>query len=98
MGHVRWPVLVKTYACLFVGLTTKAIHIELCADLSTKELLAALRRFCARSGTPSHLYSDNGINFQSAKHKIEELNDSTTHHPHRMPSLILSHKHQSSGT
>ncbi len=72
-GHTRKPVLIKTYACLFVCLTTRAVHLELCADLSTEEFLASLKRFCARRGTPSHIYTDNGTNFQGARNEIKEL-------------------------
>ncbi len=75
-GHTRKPVLVKAYACLFICLTTKAIHIELCHDLSTEEFMAALRRFCARRGTPSKIHSDNGTNFVGARnefHKIRQM-------------------------
>ncbi len=72
-GHTRKPVLLKSYACLFVCFATRAVHLELCADLSTEEFLAALRRFCARWGTPSNVYSDNGSNFLGARNEIREL-------------------------
>ena len=72
-GHTRRPVIVKSYACLFVCLTTRAVHLELCADLSTQEFLATLKRFSARRGTPAHVYSDNGTNFQGAQQEIKEL-------------------------
>jgi len=32
--------MVKAYACVFVCFTTKAIHIELCFDLTTAEFMA----------------------------------------------------------
>jgi len=62
-GHTRKPTMVKAYVCLFICFTTKAIHIELCLDLSTEEFLAAFRRFCARRGVPQEVHSDNGTNF-----------------------------------
>ncbi len=77
-GHTRKPVLIKTYACLFVCLTTRAIHIELCTDLTTTEYLTAFRRFCARRGTPSDVFSDNGTNFQGARNELQELRRLTT--------------------
>ncbi len=55
-GKVRKPTRVKCYASLFICLTTKAVHIELCADLTTEEFMAAFHRFTARRGTPSTLF------------------------------------------
>ena len=72
-GHTRRPVIIKSYACIFVCLTTRAVHIELCADLTTEEFMAVLRRFCARRGIPTSLYSDNGTNFQGARNEIREI-------------------------
>ena len=72
-GHTRKPVMVKSYACLFICLTTKAIHIELCQDLSTEEFMAALRRFCSRRGTPEEIHSDNGTNFVGAHNEFQQV-------------------------
>ena len=72
-GHVRKPTRVKCYACLFICLTTKAIHIELCAYLSTEEFMAALHRFTARRGTALCLFSYNGTNFLGARNELMEI-------------------------
>ncbi len=71
-GYTCRPVRVKAYI-LFVCLVTKAVHLELCADLTTVEFMAALHRFCARRGLPSHIHSDNGSNFQGAQGETREL-------------------------
>ena len=61
-GCVRKPTVVKAYICLFVCLTVKAVHLELVSDLTTEAFIAALRRFLARRGYPSLLWSDHGTN------------------------------------
>ncbi|KAJ0174403.1 hypothetical protein K1T71_009511 [Dendrolimus kikuchii] len=62
----------KGYVAVFVCLSTKAVHLELVSDLSTPGFLAAFRRFCARRGTPSHVYSDNGTNFVGANRLLKK--------------------------
>jgi len=74
-GHTRKPVTIKSYACLFVCLATRAVHLELCLDLTTEEFMAALRRFCARRGLPSHVYSDNGTNFVGAHREFNHIRE-----------------------
>lgn len=61
--RTRGAKLIKSYICLFVCFATKAIHLELVTDLSSETFLAALRRFTARRGKPSEIYSDNATNF-----------------------------------
>jgi len=71
--HTRKPVMVKAYACIFICFFTKAVHIELCLDLSTEEFMAALRRFCARRGTPSQIHSDNRTNFVGDNNEFQYI-------------------------
>ena len=72
-GNLRKPTLIKTYICLFVCLTTKAVHLEPVTDLSTEAFMAAFRRFTARRGCPIEVFSDNGTNFTGAKRLLEEI-------------------------
>ncbi|XP_029720518.2 uncharacterized protein LOC109429239 [Aedes albopictus] len=64
---------VKAYVALFVCMCTKAVHMELVSDLSTERFLQALRRFIARRGRCTELYSDNGTNFVGARNQLQEL-------------------------
>lgn len=64
---------IKGYVCVFICFTVKAIHLELVTDLSSETFISALRRFCARRGKPSHIYSDNGTNFVGAQRELTEL-------------------------
>ena len=68
----RSPVI-KTYACIFVCLTTKAVHIEAVGDLTTSSFLNALNRFFDRRGKSIIIYSDNATNFVGANRKLKEV-------------------------
>lgn len=81
-GNPRKPTMVKTFICIFVCFSSRAVHIEVVSDLSTPAFLAALRRFVARRGCPAEVYSDNGTNFKGAhaelRRMIESLNQQET--------------------
>ncbi len=51
-------------------MATKAVHVELCSNLTTEALLAAINRFAARRGLPSDIFSDNGTNLVSASRTL----------------------------
>lgn len=42
-GSVRRSTVVKSYICVFVSLTVKAVHLESVSDLTTEAFLASLR-------------------------------------------------------
>ena len=67
--------IVKGYVCLFICLSTRAVHLELVMDLSTNAFLAAFRRFTARRGCPGDLYSDNGSNYVGADRELRQIYD-----------------------
>ena len=72
-GSVRKPIVLKSYVCVFVSLSVKAVHLELVSDLTTEAFIAALRRFMARRGHPSMIWSDNGTNFRGANRELREF-------------------------
>ncbi|XP_026686425.1 uncharacterized protein LOC103518980 isoform X2 [Diaphorina citri] len=67
----------KAYVVLFICFSTKAVHIEIASDLSSKTFLAALKRFTARRGLPLEIFSDNGTNFVGANNELKNLGSST---------------------
>lgn len=67
--------LIKAYICIFVCFATRAIHIELVADLTSESFLAALKRFMARRGKVSCMYSGNDTNFIGAAKELNELHE-----------------------
>ena len=46
---------VKVYICLFTFATTRALHLEVFTDLSTKTFLLAFCRFASRKARPLSL-------------------------------------------
>ncbi|XP_055605904.1 uncharacterized protein LOC129754066 [Uranotaenia lowii] len=69
----------KAFVAVFVCFSTKAVHIELVADLSTAKFIQALRRFVSRRGLCSDMHSDNGLNFLGADNELRRLVNSSSH-------------------
>ena len=65
--------LLKMYTAVFVCFASKAVHIELSADLTSETFLNVLKRFIARRGRPTDIYSDNATNFFGAKNELFKL-------------------------
>ena len=65
--------LTKAYVCIFICMSTKAIHLEVMSDLTTNCFMAAFRRFVSRRGKPHSVYSDNGKTFVRANKELKEL-------------------------
>ncbi|XP_015930971.2 uncharacterized protein [Parasteatoda tepidariorum] len=63
----------KCYVCLFVCLSTKAVHLELVSDLTSDAFLATLRRFTSRRGKPDQIHSDCGTNYVGAYRELKRL-------------------------
>jgi hypothetical protein len=80
--RIRGKSPIKCYISVFVCFSTKAVHMELVSDLTTNSFIAALKRFFARRGKSSKIYSDNGTNFVGAFRHFKELS-----------SLLTSKKH-----
>lgn len=73
VGLARSKQLVKAYLCVFICLVTKALHLELVTDLTTKSFLNAFKRFVSRRGKSLHIYSDNGTTFVSANRELSNF-------------------------
>ncbi|XP_075147221.1 uncharacterized protein LOC142221389 [Haematobia irritans] len=62
-SKLRNAKLQKGYAAVFICLSTRAVHLEVCSDLSTEAFMATFNRFVGRRGFPKKVFSDNGTNF-----------------------------------
>ena len=61
----------KRWCCLFICLTTRAVHIEVTQSLDTESYLAAVTRFIERRGYPNTIISDNGTSFVGAANELK---------------------------
>ena len=59
------------YVCMLTCLVTRAVHLEVCEDLSTDCLLMAIRRFVSRRRYPDVIVSDNEKNFVGSNHSMK---------------------------
>lgn len=69
----RGTKLVKAYVCLFICLTTRAVHLEAVSSLSAECFMATLKRFIGRRGKPHHIYTDNALNFVNTSSELRML-------------------------
>ncbi|XP_055909270.1 uncharacterized protein LOC129944103 [Eupeodes corollae] len=67
----RCSKITKAYIAIFICFCTKAVHLELVSDYATSAFLAAFKRFTARRGICTNLYSDCGTNFKGAATVLE---------------------------
>lgn len=70
----------KAYLCLFVCLSSKAVHLEAVTELSSEAFLAALDRFVSRRGMCHTIVTDNGTNFVGANKYLKEVIDELRKH------------------
>ena len=74
---------INRYGCLLTYLTTRAVHLEMTADLSTSSFINTLRRFIARRGPIKRIFSDKGTNFvgsnKALKAAVKEWNQRQIH-------------------
>ena len=67
------PIIIKSYICVFVSFSVKAVHIKPMTELTMATFTAALRRFVVWCGKPSRIWSDQGNNIVKAAREVREL-------------------------
>ncbi|UYV72978.1 hypothetical protein LAZ67_10001373 [Cordylochernes scorpioides] len=64
----------KIWVVLYTCAVYRAEHLELTKTVSTEGFLDIFRRFVARRGRPSIVYSDNGLNFVGCDNLFKKVN------------------------
>jgi hypothetical protein len=67
------PLLKQCYVALFTCATVRAVHLELCSDMTTDTFLLAFQRFIRRRGLPHTIYSDNAQTFHAANRELTDV-------------------------
>jgi transposase InsO family protein len=63
----------KAWGLLFTCLTTRAVHLELCPDMTIPTWLNALERFISRRGPPQKISCDRGATFIGGDRALKKL-------------------------
>lgn len=69
----------KRYGCIFVCMTSRAVHLELAQSLETDAFIMVLRRFLNTRGSVKQLRSDNGSNFIGAERELRQAIEQWNH-------------------
>lgn len=88
----RGAKVIKAYLCLFVCMSSKAVHLELVCSLTRNDFLNAFKRFISRRGRPSNIYSDNGSNFLGACRYLQELYQFLSEHGKDIAEALVSER------
>ena len=72
----------KAYILIFSCSVSRAVHLELIPNTTTKELVKCSKRLIARRGKPSTIYSDNAKSFQAAAKWLKQIIKSEQLHEH----------------
>ena len=72
-GYSLRSTLTKAYVCVFIAFTVKAVHLEPVLDLTTATFISMLKRFMARRGKPSLIWSDHRTNFIGTTKELKEF-------------------------
>ncbi|XP_049318369.1 uncharacterized protein LOC125780328 [Bactrocera dorsalis] len=80
----------KGWICVFVCMSTSAVHIEVATDYTSDTFIAAYRRFTARRGICHTLYSDCGTTFLGADATLKKLFTQGSSESTSIASLLLN--------
>ena len=68
--------VLKCYLYLFLCLSSRAVHLEVAPDATSKSFANVYTRFISRKGTPSMIISDHGSNFRGFSKELAVISKS----------------------
>ncbi|GBN45406.1 hypothetical protein AVEN_185238-1 [Araneus ventricosus] len=80
----------KVYVAIFVCFSTRAVHLEILTDLTSDALIATLKRFFARRGICTTIFSDNATNFVGAISELRKFYQLFKKLPDNLASYLVS--------
>lgn len=75
----------KVYGLIFVCFSVRAVHIEVCLDMSATKFLEAFQRFISGHGMPATMFSDNAKTFVTASTTLSKRSVEWRFIPPRTP-------------
>ena len=78
----------KAYILIFSCSVSRAVHLELISNTTTKKFVKCLKRLVARRGKPTTIYSDNAKSFQAAAKWLKQIIKSEQLHEHLTKEYI----------
>ena len=83
-GPIKYRISAKTdgkaYLVLFACCLIRGVYLDWLPSLETDKFLPCLKRFIARRGRPSMIYSDNGRTFQAAAKWLDKVQEEEKFH------------------
>ena len=80
--EMRGNAIYKSYINIFTCASTRAVHLELVYNLTTKCFLNALDRFTSRRGIPHVIVSDNAKTFKRAALELNSFITNSSYQAH----------------
>ena len=80
--HTKTKKESKAYILIFSCSLSKAVHLELISNTTTKEFIKYLKRLVARRVKSSTIYSDNAKSFQASARWLKQIIKSEQLHEH----------------
>ncbi|GBL96407.1 hypothetical protein AVEN_43722-1 [Araneus ventricosus] len=80
----------KVYVAIFVCFSTRAVDLEILTDLTSDALIPTLKRFFARYGICTTIFSDNATNFVGANSELRKFYQLFKKLPDNLASYLVS--------